>query len=169
MLRMPKKRIVINTSPIIALFSAFDNLNFLNKLYSEIIVPYEVKNELLHDDLRHFAANSFSKSEVFTIIEKPLPIMPILLKSLDIGEASVIQTAINSGIEIVCIDEVSGRRIARLSDLKVTGSLGIVIKAIKEGSDIKIEEVIDKMKKNGIWLSASLEKEALRLLSHISS
>ena len=93
---MPKKRIVINTSPILALFSAFDNLDFLRNLYSEIIVPYEVKYELLYDDSKYFAADLFSKSDVFTIIEKPQKIMPFLLKALDIGEASVIQTAIIS-------------------------------------------------------------------------
>ncbi|MCP2730476.1 hypothetical protein NJ959_18780 [Symplocastrum sp. BBK-W-15] len=33
----------------------------------------------------------------------------------------------NENIQTVCIDEVAGRRIARLSGLSVTGSIGILL------------------------------------------
>ncbi|HPM03874.1 MAG TPA: DUF3368 domain-containing protein [Candidatus Cloacimonadota bacterium] len=158
------KKIVINTSPIIALFSAFDDLSFLNELYSEIIVPLEVKNELLYGNAEYFGAKLFLQSKVFTILEEPQKIMPLLIKTLDIGEASVIQTAINKNIDTVCIDEVSGRRIAGLSDLKVTGSLGVIIKAIKNGLDADIQEIIHKMRSNGIWISDDLEQTAISLV-----
>jgi len=162
---MPDKQIVINTSPIIALFSAFDDLGFLKNLYSKIIVPLEVKEELLFDNEKYLAASLLNKSGVFTVLEESQNIMPFLLKSLDIGEASVIQTALVRNIDTVCVDEISGRRIARLSDLKVTGSLGIVIKAIKQGQNIDLVRVINRMKSNGIWINEVLEKEAIRLLT----
>ncbi|WP_216594172.1 hypothetical protein [Synechococcus sp. PCC 6312] len=53
---------------------------------------------------------------------------PYLLNSLDSGEAAVIQLALNQNIQTVCIDETSGRRIARLNGLNVTGSIGILLK-----------------------------------------
>ena len=161
------KRIVVNTSPIIALFSAFDDLSFLKNLYSDIIVPLEVKNELLYGNAEYFGAKLFLQSKVFTLLEEPQDIMPLLIKSLDIGEASVIQTAINLKIDTVCIDEISGRRIANLSDLKVTGSLGIIIKAINNGLNEDIREIIQKMRNNGIWISEQLEQTATRLIINI--
>jgi len=86
-----------------------------------------------------------------------------LKNSLDKGEAAVIQTAVNNHIETVCIDEVVGRRIARLHNLKLTGSFGIIIKAKKMGVEINIEKWISNMRKHRIWISQRLEQEVLRL------
>ncbi|MBS3812105.1 MAG: hypothetical protein KGY44_09750 [Halanaerobiales bacterium] len=84
--------------------------------------------------------------------------------TLDLGEASVIQTALNKNIETVCIDEAAGRRIARLNNLKLTGSLGIIISVINNGKDIDLEKVISTMRNNGIWISDKLKEKALYLI-----
>jgi len=86
---------------------------------------------------------------------------PILKNSLDPGEASVIQFALDNTIPLVCIDEVVGRRKARLYDLTVTGSLGIMLRAKKEGVNLNLAGAIDNMKKNGIYLSNEVIKKAL--------
>jgi len=87
-----------------------------------------------------------------------------LKNTLDLGEASVIQTALNKNIETVCIDEAAGRRIARLNNLKLTGSLGIIISVINNGKDIDLEKVISTMRNNGIWISDKLKEKALYLI-----
>ncbi|MEA2066922.1 MAG: DNA phosphorothioation-dependent restriction protein DptG [Thermotogota bacterium] len=66
-------------------------------------------------------------------------------------------------IETVCVDEAAGRRIARLNNLKVTGFLGITIASIKERENIEIKEIIDNMKKRGIWVSDKLKNKAIEL------
>jgi len=93
--------------------------------------------------------------------------MPFLLNALDKGEASVIQLAVNKGITTVCIDEVAGRRIARLLNLKLTGSLGILIRAKKEGFPVIILDCIKKMREKGIFISGELENRALMLSGEI--
>ena len=55
------------------------------------------------------------------------------MNTLDRGEASVIQTALDLDIALVAIDEVVGRRAARLAGLQITGSIGILLKARKQG------------------------------------
>jgi len=52
-----------------------------------------------------------------------------LRNSLDLGEAAVIQLALQHGIPLVAIDETVGRRFARLSGLTVTGAIGILLRA----------------------------------------
>ncbi len=86
---------------------------------------------------------------------------PLIKNSLDIGEAAVIQSAINEGIQIVCIDETVGRRIARLCGLKLTGSLGILLKAKQEGYPVLLKESIMRMRERGIWLSDRLVSNVL--------
>jgi len=49
--------------------------------------------------------------------------------------------AINKKIDTVSIDEAVGRRIARLNDLKLIGSLGILIKAKQNGLISSMKDV----------------------------
>ena len=72
-----------------------------------------------------------------------------------------IQSAINEGIQTVCIDDTVGRRIARLSGLKLTGSLGILLKAKREGCPVLLNESIILMRDRGIWLSDRLVSNVL--------
>jgi predicted nucleic acid-binding protein len=56
-------------------------------------------------------------------------IAAVLLNSLDSGEAAMIQLALNENIQTVCLDEIVGRRMARLHGLTVTGSIGVLLRA----------------------------------------
>ncbi len=55
-----------------------------------------------------------------------------------------------------------GRRIARLSGLKLTGSLGILLKAKREGYPVLVNESIIRMRDRGIWLSDRLVSNVLK-------
>ncbi len=78
-------------------------------------------------------------------------------------EAEVIACAQELGIGVVCIDEIQGRRIARLSGLRVTGSLGILLKLKSLGLIASVKPCVARMREHGIWLSAELEHHALLL------
>jgi len=73
----------------------------------------------------------------------------------------VVQLALHKNISTVCIDEAMGRRVARLNGLKLTGSIGILIRAKKEGFPIVIRDAIQRMKDHGIWLSEGVVSFAL--------
>ncbi|MCP4115283.1 MAG: DUF3368 domain-containing protein, partial [Desulfobacteraceae bacterium] len=64
-----------------------------------------------------------------------------------------IQPALDKKIQTVCIDEAMGRRVARLIGLTLTGSLGILIRAKKEGYPIILLEAINQMQARGVRLS----------------
>ena len=155
----------MNTGPIIALIAGLNNLEILKRLYNKVIVPYEVSEEILVKSKENYDAKVFKQNKWINKRNKPVKVEPFLKNSLDKGEASVIQTATNENIKTVCIDEVAGRRIARLNNLKVTGSLGIIISAIKKGENLNIEKTIKKMRKNGVWISKELEQKAIKLVN----
>ena len=162
---MPK-RIVINTGPIIALVAGLDDLNILKRNYDEVIVPQRVVKEILAKGEKRFDAQIFLENDFLNKLEEPIEINTFLKNSLDSGEASVIQIALNKNIETVCIDEAAGRRIARLNNLKLTGSLGIIISAINNGENIDLEKIIKNMKNNGVWISDQLRKKAFDLIKN---
>jgi len=159
---MPEiQEIVINTGPIIAIVAALGSLDVL-KIYKRACVSLEVCNEITTGETSRFAALEFQDAHWLKKWEQPLSLSAILLNSLDIGEASVIQLALNERIQTVCIDESAGRRLARLNGLLVTGSVGILLRARREGHIFSMREALQRMKSRGIWLSQSVQDFALR-------
>ncbi len=155
------KILVTNTTPLIALTAATGNLEVLRFLYQRIIVPMEVAEEVRAGGKQHFGLDVFEAASWLEIQDGPVVPQAFLSNSLDRGEASVIQTALNQGLPLVCIDEAAGRRVARLCDLNLTGSVGVLLKAKALGYDISIANAIERMRHHGIWLSEGVIKFAL--------
>ncbi len=160
---MPEaESIVINTAPLITLVAALGDLNVLRSLYTQVLVPFEVCQEILAGGSSEFAVAEFEAATWLQKWQTPLNISPLLLNSLDRGEAAVIQLAMNENIQTVCIDEVAGRRIARLSGLSLTGSIGILLRAKQEGYPLSMQESIQRMLNRGIRLSSTVINFALK-------
>ena len=151
---MPDSRhIVINTGPLIALVAGMGDLKVLQHLYDKVHVPIEVEQEILVQNASRFGATEFLRASWLVRCAKPVVLSPFLQNTLDLGEAAVIQTALNEHIHTVCIDEAVGRRIARLSGLALTGSVGIMLKAASAGYGVDIWVAIRRMREKGIWVS----------------
>ena len=165
---MPEAAIVINTGPILALIAATGDLSLLPKLYSRVIVPREVCDEVLANGGTMFGATEFASADGLDRRTEPVVIGSLLSQLLDRGEASVVQLAISEGIETVCIDEHLGRRVARLNGLRVTGSLGILIRAKREGHALCLSDAVSRMREAGVFLSDRVIEAALREAGEIS-
>jgi len=159
---MPDKSIVINTSPLLALIAAWGDLERLRGLYQQVLVPLEVCAEIQYGGANGFGVAEFEVADFLSKQDEAVKIASFLRNSLDKGESAVIQLALNQGIQTVCIDEMVGRRIARLNELKVTGSTGILLRAWKENPDFSIPEAIERMQVRGIHLSDKVIEYALR-------
>jgi len=138
------------------------DLSILKSLYKDVLVPFEVCAEILQGGSSSFAVNEFQDAAWLLKQSAPQIIGPFLNQTLDIGEASVVQIALQKNISTVCIDEAVGRRIARLNGLRLTGSIGILIRAKKEGFPIVISDAIRRMRSHGIWMSEGVVSFALK-------
>lgn len=161
-------RIVINTSPLIALVAAWGDLAPLSSLYEQVLVPFEVCQEILQGGSQNFAILEFQSATWLSKQPDPLSISPLLLNSLDLGEASVIQLALNQAIATVCIDETAGRRIARLSGLVLTGSIGILLKFKRQNPSFSMAQAIEKMRIHNIRLSQAVIDFALQQAGEVN-
>jgi predicted nucleic acid-binding protein len=160
---MPKtESIVINTGPLLALIAGYGDLSFLKKIYKRVLVPLEVCREIEAGGTTAFGLKEFVQSDFIEKQTAPLEIVQFLKNSLDLGEASVIQLALNQNISTVCIDEAVGIRIARLNGLYLTGSVGVLLRAKRKGVDFSMPEAIERMQSNGIFLSEKVINFALR-------
>jgi len=115
------RRIVINTGSILALVSALGDLEILKVLYEEVYIPLEVCDEIMKGGTTGFAIKEFEQATWLIKQQNKITIPLFLESSLDVGEASVIETALQCKIPTVCIDEAVGRRIAPPSSAKNYG------------------------------------------------
>jgi predicted nucleic acid-binding protein len=154
--------VVCNTGPLLGL-SRVNQIGLLGKLFPEVIIPMEVRDELLtapHSDHATLTASLSS----YTVLQTAASPEPLLLAELDRGEAAVIATAASRGLTGVIIDERKGRRVAGLVyHLQVKGTAALLLAAKQKGHLAKIRPVIEGMKDEGYFLSVRLIQECLRL------
>lgn len=155
-------RLVINTSPLLACIAGCGSLAPLQGLYDELIVPKEVAEEIETGGSQRFGITEFNAAAWLRRWHEPVAPLPLLRNSLDRGEAAVIQLALDERVDTVSIDEPVGRRLARLCGLHVTGSVGLLLRAKREGKIASLRETIDRMRAHGIWLSDAVVIFALR-------
>ncbi len=127
---------IINSSPLIYL-SKIGALPFLPKLFTECYTTLIVKEEVLSDEKApEFSVLKESFSSWLSLKEPTNQPLVDRLKELNIhtGEASVIALAMelqdNSDEIVMIIDDLATREIARTLDLKVTGTIGVLIKSL---------------------------------------
>lgn len=156
------KRVVINTGPIIALVAACGDLEILRPLYEKVVVPLEVVQEVMAGGSGAFAVTQFNDASWLCRWSSEIVVSPFLQNTLDRGEAAVIQLALSENIDMVCIDETIGRRAARLNGLQLTGSVGILLRAKREGHLASVKTALERMRMHGIWLSEKVLQVALR-------
>ena len=87
---------------------------------------------------------------------------PVVAAHLDPGEAAVLGLALERKVQLVAIDEKRGRLVARSLGLRVTGSIGIPLRAKRLGLISAVGPRLDAMRLGGAWLSPRLLAETLR-------
>ena len=77
---------------------------------------------------------------------KPRSFVLFLKRTLDQGESEAISLAVNRHAEILLIDEREGRETARGLGLRLTGTLGILMRAKLDGSLNSLGETLEKLR-----------------------
>ena len=90
-------------------------------------------------------------------------LVKVLQHELDKGEAESIALALQVKSKRILMDEREGRRIANSLDLKVTGVLGILIRAYREGRIPSIKMALEELRiKAGFHIAPELFSDVLR-------
>lgn len=154
--------IVINTSPLLAL-AACNQLELLHHLHRRVVVPPIVLAELERGQIEAKPLGEASERpawlETVALVSSP---SPLLTAYLDEGEAAVIALAVEQSIRQVVIDERRARMVARTMRLEVVGSVGILLRAKREGLVAEVKPSLEAMQTAGIRLSERLLKFALQ-------
>lgn len=82
---------------------------------------------------------------------------------VDPGEASAIALAIESLPALIVLDDDKARKKARKLQLNVTGTLGLFLKAKREGIIPSVKSMLNKVQKTNFRYSEGVFNEILRL------
>jgi predicted nucleic acid-binding protein len=155
--------IILNSSPVIHLTAALGGLELLPSLYGRVLVPREVHQELEAGAHLDDAGPRLRASTAVEIITLAGGISPLLIGELDIGEAAVIQLAIDLPGATVVLDDLKARRVARRSGIALTGSLGILLDLKRAGKLASVSEAVERLRRHGAWLDDPLVERTLAL------
>jgi predicted nucleic acid-binding protein len=153
--------VVADTSPINYLI-LIGEIELLAELYKSVIVPSAVAHEL-----RHLAASE----RVRTWIANPPKWLEIRylpqstreeLRRLDPGEREAIELALQTKADLILIEKERGRQTALALNLRVRGTLGILIQAAR-CSKLDLHSALAKLKEAGFYLSPELLQLTLQL------
>ena len=148
---MPEKAIV-DTSALIAL-EKVNLFDILCKIYSDIILPGYVVKEFGTPSI-----NCYLTKEVTS------PLVKLLVSDLNLGkgEAEVIALATKTGMRTI-IDDLKARKVAEKLGLKVTGTIGVLLKAEKLGLISSAYEKTRELRDKGFYVSDELMNDLFKL------
>ena len=162
-LQMP--RIVSNTTPIISLLK-LNRLDLLQKLYSQIYIPTAVYKEIEAGKTKGYYKDLF-KIDWINIYKIQDEQAVKYFLDLDAGEAEAIVLDTEMNADLIILDEKIGRFHAKHADLKVTGTLGILIKAKTAGFIKELQPLLNELTDKEVWISEKLKREILQTVGEI--
>ena len=153
--------VVSDTSPIRAL-DWIGQLDVLAHLYGCVVIPRAVCDELLHAGKRYRAIDVATIP--FVQVRDPTSRERLPPDSrLDAGETEALNLAMALGADVVLIDELAGRKVAFELGLQPVGTIGILLRAKRDGLIPEIRALISELRSGlGFFLSDALVAEALR-------
>ena len=133
---------IVDTSVIIAL-EKINNVDVLCKIYSSILLPEAV--------IREFGQPPF---DCYSVEEVNNPMVRIFCRDLNLGkgEAESIALASETGLTLI-LDDLKARKVAETLDLKITGTIGVLLKAEKLTLIKSAYEKILELRNSGIKAS----------------
>lgn len=160
--------VISDTTPIITL-SKIKRLDLLQKLFENIMIPKAVYNELTSNIQFQNEAEAIMNAKYIKVVDVHDEKSVELLRratGLDLGESEAIIYTDDCKAELLLIDEVKGRKVAKQMGLSVMGTVGILMSAYEEKliSADEIREYIITMKEAGRHISDKLYAQLLELI-----
>lgn len=161
--------IVVNTTPLISLCH-IGELNLLRDLYGTIIIPKAVKDEI------YAKIDSITKSQLeiaqdwIKVIEIKNKMAKTFYKSqLHDGEVEVMILGKELNAKLLIIDDKNAKKHAKYLGFNVTGTLGVLLKAKKEGHILHIKPILEELRTKGIFLDNKTIAMCLREAGELES
>jgi predicted nucleic acid-binding protein len=155
--------VVSNTSPVSNL-AEVGQLNLLEQLYGQIVIPDAVYHEIviagagLTGAAAVQAAGWIQRRQV-----AGRATVALLQIELDEGEAEAIALALEIGADLLLVDERRGRAVAARLGINAIGLLAVLLEAKHRGLILAVKPVLDDLvTRAGFWVAGALYARVLQ-------
>lgn len=143
---------IISDTSCFIILSKIGELTLLKSLFGQIITTPEIAREF-GEDLPDWV--------IIHQVKDPYR-QQLLEMQIDKGESSAIALALELPNSTIILDDYKARKIAERLGIKITGTIGIIIKAKQIGIIPSIKPILNKIKTTDFRLTPEIELFALK-------
>ena len=143
------RKVIANTTPLIALANV-GHLDILHKLYGDILIPEAVLEEIKSEPARTVVNNSewIKVCSISSSDDKKL-----YRARLHAGEVEVMILAGEKDADLLIMDDNAAKKTAKYMGFKVTGTLGVLMRAKQEGCIDAVKPIVMALIADGLYIS----------------
>jgi uncharacterized protein len=154
--------VIADTSSIQYLHQT-DLLDLLPTLYQRILIPQAVVDELTQGRSQGIVLPNPETLSWITLSKVPTSKLIPLIPRLGAGEREVISLALSHSDSLVILDDALARNYAQQMSIKLTGTLGILLKAKQSGYITQIAPILEQLDTLRFRLSPATRTAILKL------
>ena len=154
--------VISNTSPLFYLHR-LGQLELLHKLYGRILVPEAVIKELEAGGDQGEDVPDIADCDWVEVCSVRVPEVVSLIADLGPGEAQVLAMALENPGSLAIIDDRLARELARARNIRITGTVGILLKAKQAGYIKSVKSLLKTLIQLDFRLSEDVLDIILRL------
>lgn len=152
---------VSNSSPIIHL-AKIDQLDLLRDFFGELVIPEAVYQECMSEGKGRPEVVRIKQASWLRVVRVAnRNLVKLLNAEIDSGEAEAIALALENRASLILLDDADAREKARLYQIGITGTLGLLLRAKKTGKIASLSVMLDALCQTGFWLRAELIQRLL--------
>ena len=151
------RKVVVNTTPIIAL-ADIGQLDLLQKIYGEIVIPEAVDLEVLSEPARGLLDLA---KWIKVVKPKVISQKSTFSARLHAGEIEVLTLAQECGADLLIIDDNAAKKTAKYLGFTVTGTMGVLLKAKHEGYIDRVKPLMERLIADGLYVSSEVQAYVL--------
>lgn len=145
-------RVIVDTSCLIVL-SKIDEIDLLKNAYKNVVATPEVAAEFDEgqpDWIRIVPPTDKLRQQIIEM-------------QVDRGEASVMTLALEKQDSTVIIDDLKARKMAEQLGLKITGTVGVIIKARKRNIIRSVKPYLKRIRQTDFYITDEIARKAIEL------
>jgi predicted nucleic acid-binding protein len=152
--------LIISDTSVICYLILIGEIDVLPQLFTEILIPDAVRDELLNEKSDQSIKAWISNAPNWLVVQSVENILDDLPIGLGKGECEAISLAVQLQADLVVIDDLDARLAAQTYQLTITGTLGILYRAgISDLLDF--EAAIQRLHTTSFRVASSLTNQLL--------
>lgn len=152
---------IVNASPLI-LLGKTGYLHLIADLAGSVVVPSAVVKEVCAKKKGDPILEELKRDERFRISDAKTVPIELLAWDLGAGETEVIALAMQQKAKRVVLDDLEARRCAKVMELSIIGTVGLVARAKRMGFIDSAALVIEQLCQAGLYISEDIVATVLQ-------